>query len=243
MLRSSLLLIALSSFALAACSSSDDTDNNGDRTQEGPGLNEAFEPCIETRTSIGLDDETSLGLTVREAFEIAEGEHQATLRFHDDSETGLTLSIEGEPFEIELVERERNTNSGSGEGPAIELAEACNDSLVAKVKASFKTDDESFDEAWDDLQLSFSKVMDSARVDGRRALDFESLGGSYMPNELPSSDYDRIVQPSVSLTIEEGRFSGSITYLAEKTEGEGDDGTVSAANITAASWDRALESQ
>lgn len=206
---------------LAACSS----DSSDEKT------NEALYPqCIETRTSLGLDDSTTLGITAREAFASAEGEHIATLRWEKGGETELRLVVSGEPFALELVERKPS----QGEGP-IDMAFDCYDSLEAHVRATFVTEDGGFDESWDDLRLSAERTMDSfSRIEAARSIDLDELRGSYEPTELPPSEYDRLIQAMIQLElVEGGGFRGSLRYMAEKSHGD----SVSARIVTAATWD------
>lgn len=228
MLRTTFLIGMGSLVALAACSSSSKTEENG---------NEALWPvCVETRQSMGLDDETPFGVTAREAFESAKGEHVATLRWHDGRETELRLTITSEPSLLELVDRE--PNRGQGEGPALAMAHECDDFIEAKVSATFQTEDGGFDESWDDLRVEWFQIMGYSRFRARRSIDLDHLGGSYTPTELSPSEYDSIPQASISFSIdEEGRLSGSFGYTAEKRHGGGNEGSVSARPVTAANWE------
>lgn len=222
------LLIGISLFGLAACSSSSKTDEQG---------NEALWPqCVESRQSIGLDDETPFGVTAREAFESAKGEHLAELRWYAGGVTELRFAITSEISEVQIVDRE--PNQGTGEGAVLALAPDCSDFLEAKVGATFKTEDGAFDESFDDLRIEAVPIMDTFGIRAHRSLDLDHLGGSYTPTELSPSEYDRILQASISLSIdEEGRLEGSFSYTAEKTHGEGNEGTVSARPVTAATWE------
>lgn len=217
------LLCAALSVLLLACAS---------ETEEKQ--NEAFWPtCDETRTAVGLDDETPLGITPREAFERATGNYLAELKWKNGDKTVLTVAFTSEVTEVEFVDR--TPNYGTGEGPGIAIE--CPDTLETKVDLTFATADGAFDESFRDVLLHWEKEADGARLRAHHALDLTSLSGTYEPNELDPSEYDRIVQPRIEFTIgEDGAFSGSIVYIAEKHHGSGPEGSVSATPVTAASW-------
>jgi len=217
--------LLLSSVALLSACSSETKDEQG---------NEAFAPqCEETRRTVGLDDETPFGITPREAFERAKGDYTAELTWKGGAKTGLTLAFTTEVTEVVFVDRE--PKYGSGERPAIALE--CNDDLETSVDITFATEDGAFDETFRGVRLRWEKGPDGAVLRGYHPIELESLAGSYEPNELDPSEYDRIVQPSLRFEIDgEGAFSGDFGYVAEKHHGEGPEGSVSAKQVEAASW-------
>ena len=225
-MRNRFLLFLGSTALLAACSS--DSDSKDEKA------NEAFWPqCEETRRVVGLDDETPFGITPRQAFEGAQGEHTAELTWEGGDTTALSLVFTTELAEVELVDREPKQG---GEGPAIELAHYCDDYFEAKFDVTFSTEDGAFDESFRDMRLRWEKVGGTGVLRANHGLDFDALQGSYEPKELDPSDYDRIVQPSVRIEIADEALSGDITYMAEKQHGDGPNASVSAMQVTVATW-------
>lgn len=224
-MRNRIFLFLCSAALLSACSSD---------TKEEEKTNEGLWPqCEETRRVVGLDDETPFGITPRQAFEGAQGEHTAELTWEGGDTTALSLVFTTELAEVELVDREPKQG---GEGPAIELAHHCDDYFEAKFDVTFSTEDGAFDESFRGMRLRWEKVGGTGVLRANHALDFDALKGSYEPKELDPSEFDRIVQPSVQLEIADEAFTGTITYMAEKQHGDGPNGSVSARQVTVATW-------
>lgn len=229
-LRYRFLLSTAALLALSACSDSDSSGQPGDEL--------VYPTCDETRTPLALDSETPLGVDAGEVFALAIGTHEATLRYASSQTTALAVKIEGEPREIELVERRQAPTPPGKEVATIGIE--CHDSVEAKLDLHFETEDGAFREHFDGVRFVRTVRPAIAGLEASFRVDLDALEGSYTPNELSPSEYDRIVQGSISMSFQEGGgFEGRIGYVAEKRSGEGPDASVSARSVTVATWESA----
>jgi hypothetical protein len=169
---------------------------------------------------------SALGFGRSELAALAEGTQLATLSYQDGGSTDLTLDLtlgSARWLDMEWVD------SGSGELATPTTDMACADLVEVDATIGFQTADGAFDEVWDSALDAATPGEADFWVD----LDLGALGGTY--TYTPDEDYDAVTA-YVQGSFDDSGPHGTIEGQGEKSEGSGDDGTVSATNLPMASW-------
>jgi len=172
------------------------------------------------------DEPSALGFGRTEIALLTEGTHAATLSYQAGGSTDLTLDVTlgaARWLDMEWVD------SGTGERAEATAEIGCADVVEVDATLAFHTADGAFDELWD---TPLDAPM-ASEADFWMDLDLDALGGSFAYS--PDEDYDAVTAYALG-SFDDSGAHGSIEGQGEKSEGSGDDGTVSATNLPMASW-------
>lgn len=221
-MRERILLLLGSVTLLAACGSGPDD-----------GFYDPSPPsCTETRQPVGLDEETPIGITAREAFQYANGGYFGWFDWDGGPDVKMSLVFTTELRDVELVTREPKNDFPAhlyGARPV-----GCYDTLEAKVGARFRTEDGAFDESWDEVRLESFYMLNPPRMHGSRVFSFDAINGSYLPDDYPPPPSTTIRDPAIEFEVyEDQRIYGRFSYHREVNY---PDGGLYRGNEQVASW-------
>ena len=196
------LLVAV----LAGCSPSP-------KSEEAPGDHGS---CTETRTPVGLTEQTALGLSPDQLLPLAAGTHTRQLTWSNGASTEITLAVDASKVSAEFVLSERD--------PAVGVVPelGCDDAIELVVAATLATSDGRLDEKWTSVTLTFRPREEltpdggwtDGWLDGSRKLESGAIGGSYKPSAPPESC---LLEAVVAFHLRSGTakpiFSGAVQRL------------------------------
>lgn len=183
------------------------------KSEEAPGDHGS---CTETRTAIGLPEQTALGLSPEQLLPLAAGTHTRQLTWSHGASTEITLAVDASNVSAEFVLSERDPTVGV----VPELG--CDDAIDLVVAATLATSDGRLDEKWTSVTLTFRPREElapdggwtDAWLDGSRKLESGAIGGSYEPSAPPESC---LLEAIVAVHLKSGTakptFSGAVQRL------------------------------
>ena len=213
------LFFMVSLFALVGCTGVDPFDG-GQSGEEG------IQCGAIATTELGADEASVLGFGRTEVAALTEGAHATTLRYEAGGESALTLSVtlgDARFLDMDWID------DGTGElaTPATEIG--CADVVEVDASVGFSTEDGGFDETWDTALSAPMAELANFWVE----LDLDALGGSFV--YTPDDTYEAITAYAQG-SFDTSGATGEISATGQQSEGSGDDGTVSATNLSVASW-------
>jgi hypothetical protein len=196
---------------LTGCSSEeDDTDSNpnmgGQFGEETDGWG-----CVATEEiSVTLDETTVLGFSAGEMLDLAQGSHDTTLVWADNTTTPLNLTV-ANPTNARVILYTFDPGDGG-----IEPDMACQNALVIDIDLSVSTDDGALAEAWS---------TELTQWEGGVPGVFESLDelhGSLNIQDWATEDFDSITA-DLNATFDETGPSGDLSGQGEMYFGDDSD--------------------
>lgn len=183
------------------------------KSEEAPGDHGS---CTETRTAIGLTEQTALGLSPDQLLPLAAGTHTRQLTWSNGASTEITLAVDASKVSAEFVLSERD--------PAVGVVPelGCDDAIDLVVAATLATNDGRLDEKWTSVTLTFRPREEltpdggwtDGWLDGSRKLESGAIGGSYEPSAPPESC---LLEAVVAFHLRSGTakpiFSGAVQRL------------------------------
>lgn len=209
----------------------------------GPGEEDALAgpscEAIET-TEVGLDEETSIGITVQDVIEAISGTHETTLSWGAElsgldatltpeaGETTILIEVTPRPESATFVDLEpKQSNGGQEDGPSIvePAAEACADEVRVVADVTVASGNGALD---DTFEVIFRAKSESV-VSGSVGVSPGELDGSF---DLASEGNAEPVQTRLSLSFAFGTVSGEISGFWQEVHGDpnDDDTAVSASS-------------
>lgn len=203
---------ALCGVMAGACSPKSEASSEGDAASGDSGQNDsAAGDCIETHSSLGLNDESAFGFAASDILPLASGSHSATVAWMTKTTdppiapTVVTLNIDTQAVTVEYVARELKPDAHPPENN-------CKSALELTTSADFSTADGKFDEHWQPFVLVYTQPEGSSTA----APDWLHAAVALKPNDVhgtfaPTFDtgwcfYDL----TVHLDLRPNRFAGTI---------------------------------
>jgi hypothetical protein len=205
-----------------------DTGNpNDDR-----GTNVEAGLCDATKSDLGLEDATSLGVSAADLFAWVGGTHQATLAWQDGAanfgpEHGQSqITLEIQPLGAHFIDRSPAQSGGSSNGLAFntEIAtigggDPCADSIALDVSLRLSTASGALDET---LETTFeARAGDFAT--GRLTLPTDALTGSFTVDAPPPNGFVTRGAPKLNIEIALSKY-GDRGAIMLSTEFQSSDG-------------------
>lgn len=202
---------------LTGCSSEeDDTDSNpnmgGQFGEEGDGWG-----CTDTEEiPVNLDEVTVLGFTAGDILDLAQGSHDTTLVWADNTTTPLNLTV-ANPTNARVILYTFDAGDGGME-PDL----ACPNALVIDIDLSVSTDDGALAEAWSTELIQWEGGAPAVFV------SLDELHGSLNIGDWTTEAFDSVTA-DLNATFDETGPSGDISGQGEMSfEDDSDsDSTVS----------------
>lgn len=201
-----------------------------------------YAPCVESSSSIDIDDASALGFSPQTMINSAGGERAETFVYADDSTTALNFSIVYSSGDLRFVDAERNPDAGGDTGVATmdaiwdSAAEYCPDRIEADVAYNFVTADGAFNESWDATLKSFDGAYSTIYL----SFDPTALSGTYDMGAAVGGDYTSLsgwVDMSLSSDTSQGLVSGQAEHAEDC--GDDDDCAVSVDYVEVGLWEPA----
>ena len=223
--------IHLLPFTLAVACAQRPPSGGGQSGEEWDGT-EALAGCEEVSRSPVADDEAAPnGVVPADVIDVVNGVFGVDLRYADASLTRLSLGLTTSGG-AEWVDLEPTS---SGDGAEIAMASWCEDELRFALQVDFQTEDGQFSE-----RLSPELTVGNDGVGSWWApLEIDALVGAWSPS--PARDgFDPAEWDEVRLALSGqkglGDPSGRVEATASRVDGDGPDGTASAASFEVASY-------
>ncbi len=198
---------------LVACTGGGGDDPTDDRTGK-IGLDE-YPYCEATETEVSLDELTALGFAAQDVVALADGEHQVTLTWADDTTTPMTLTATLDGRALFVDEEAVYPEEG---GPDIGVV--CDDHVAIEGTLELVTEDGQLAELVD---VTF-RSNDGLRADVWAELDPEDLGGTLVFDDFhEETDYDdrgMNVNASFDASGTSGEVGGTVSGTGDCADGE-----------------------
>jgi hypothetical protein len=182
----SCLRVAAFGITLAACGCSD-TEESGQPI---------VPPCLESRTAVASDEQTSLAFSVGDVIAFVVGDHAALLSWPDASTTQVDFTVRA--VETYFTESESNPDYTDEASPE------CSDHLEVDVSATFTTDDGRLNQTWPALTF---RAYDGQSATATDNVDVDALGGTYAPG---LSGDQCLLSLQFNLALAPAGFSGEL---------------------------------